>query len=192
MRTKDYDKKAAILQTAGTMINEEGISSVSMSKVAKAANISSSTIYVYFVDKDDMLKQVYLVNKQDLATALVAGVSENGSSIDMIKTFMTSLAAFGMNHYEQLSIIEQFNNSPMLDKLQIDSREELAGFNPLFVATDKGIQAGELKPVNHDTILTFAYMPVVAYVKNKQTHLFNDEDIPFKMVINMVLDAISK
>ncbi|MCF7522867.1 TetR/AcrR family transcriptional regulator [Levilactobacillus brevis] len=47
---------------------------VSMSKIAKASGISSSTIYVYFTDKEDVLKQVYLAKKEMLATFLLKNI----------------------------------------------------------------------------------------------------------------------
>ena len=60
MREKDLDKEKSIIDEVSRIILKEGIADVSMSKIAKASGISSSTIYVYFSDKEDLLKQVYL------------------------------------------------------------------------------------------------------------------------------------
>lgn len=192
MRTKDYDKKQTILQTAGEMINTEGIASVSMSKVAKAANISSSTIYVYFNDKDDMLKQIYLYNKNALADFLVANVPESDSALTVVTNFAAAVYQFGMQHYEQLLIIEQFSNSPMLGQLNVSDEEALAGFQPFFAATDAGIAKGELKAVTHDVILTFAYQPIIEYVKGVKKNLPGAQNVSLAGLQQMVLAAVRK
>lgn len=64
MREKDTAKQTSIIDEVSNIILNEGIAAVSMSKIAKASGISSSTIYVYFTDKEDVLKQVYLAKKK--------------------------------------------------------------------------------------------------------------------------------
>ncbi|MFJ5760843.1 TetR/AcrR family transcriptional regulator [Neobacillus sp. NPDC093182] len=46
MRHKDEKKNESIFQAAIDLINEIGLAETSMSKIAKKANVSSSTIYV--------------------------------------------------------------------------------------------------------------------------------------------------
>ena len=53
---KDDNKKNAITKAVISLSNEIGFSNVSMSKIAKRAGVSSSTLYVYYENKDDMFK----------------------------------------------------------------------------------------------------------------------------------------
>ncbi|MFN0223999.1 TetR/AcrR family transcriptional regulator [Paenibacillus sp. KR2-11] len=46
------------------LLNEIGFSDISMSKIAKRAHVSPSTIYVYFENKEDMLSKLYSNGKQ--------------------------------------------------------------------------------------------------------------------------------
>ncbi|ODO60129.1 TetR/AcrR family transcriptional regulator [Lactiplantibacillus plantarum] len=75
MREKDLDKEKSIIDEVSRIILKEGIADVSMSKIAKASGISSSTIYVYFSDKEDLLKQVYLAKKRQLAAFLSQNIN---------------------------------------------------------------------------------------------------------------------
>ena len=59
MRIKDDNKKNAITKAVISLSNEIGFSNVSMSKIAKRAGVSSSTLYVYYENKDDMFSKVY-------------------------------------------------------------------------------------------------------------------------------------
>ena len=56
---KDDNKKNAITKAVISLSNEIGFSNVSMSKIAKRAGVSSSTLYVYYENKDDMFNKVY-------------------------------------------------------------------------------------------------------------------------------------
>ena len=48
MRTKDDQKKEALFKATIKLVNEIGFASSSVSKIAKEANVSPSTIYVFF------------------------------------------------------------------------------------------------------------------------------------------------
>ena len=65
MRRKDENKKAAITNAIVRLINEIGFANISMSKIAKATGISPATLYVYYENKEDMFRKVYMdVKKQ--------------------------------------------------------------------------------------------------------------------------------
>ena len=62
MRMKDENKKAAITKAIIGLINEIGFANISMSKIAKATGLSAATLYVYYENKEDMLRKVYTVS----------------------------------------------------------------------------------------------------------------------------------
>jgi hypothetical protein len=57
---KSKEKRAALLQATLQLINQGGIQEASMAKVAKLANVSPGTIYLYFENKQDLVNQLYL------------------------------------------------------------------------------------------------------------------------------------
>ena len=60
MRVRDESKEAAIREKAIEMIVKEGFDGLSMQKLAKAANVSPATIYLYFKNREDLLNQLYI------------------------------------------------------------------------------------------------------------------------------------
>lgn len=48
---KSIDKRLALLKATLSLINNGGIQEASMAKVAKIANVSPATIYLYFENK---------------------------------------------------------------------------------------------------------------------------------------------
>ena len=55
MRTKDEFKQDALLKATIKLVNEIGFVSSSVSKIAKEAEISPATIYIYYKNKEDLL-----------------------------------------------------------------------------------------------------------------------------------------
>lgn len=55
MRPRDENKELLIRQKAIEIIVADGIDGFSINKLAKAADVSPATIYIYYKDKDDMI-----------------------------------------------------------------------------------------------------------------------------------------
>ena len=54
MRTKDGQKKDALFRATVTLVSEIGFAASSVSKIARQAHVSPSTIYVFFKNKEDL------------------------------------------------------------------------------------------------------------------------------------------
>ena len=65
MRYLDATKKEKIILAAIQLINEVGFAEITMSKIAQKAGVAPGTIYVYFENKDDMLKKLFLTVKEE-------------------------------------------------------------------------------------------------------------------------------
>jgi AcrR family transcriptional regulator len=79
MRHKDEQKQEAIFVATIQLINEVGFLELSMSKIAKKANVSVATIYVYFENKEDLLNKLYLMVKQKLSMEMLNGLNQTTS-----------------------------------------------------------------------------------------------------------------
>ncbi|ENY71311.1 TetR/AcrR family transcriptional regulator [Aeromonas diversa] len=65
------DKRERIFQATQELLAEKGFHGLSMSMVAKQASVATGTIYRYFSDKDDLLRQLHRhVHIQALAIIL--------------------------------------------------------------------------------------------------------------------------
>ena len=112
MRTKDDQKKVALFKATVNLVNDIGFASSSVSKIAKEANVSPSTIYVFFKNKEDLLVSTYVEIKHDLAAALLADFDDTLPIRDIIKGAWFSLFKYISNHLEDYGYMEQFANSP--------------------------------------------------------------------------------
>jgi hypothetical protein len=58
MRPRDENKELLIRQKAIEIIVADGIDGLSINKLARAADVSPATIYIYYKDKDDMITRL--------------------------------------------------------------------------------------------------------------------------------------
>lgn len=96
MRYKDNTKKERIIISAIQLINEVGLAETSMSKIAKKAGVSAGTIYVYFENKEDMIKKLYLEVKKEMQQKLLYGVNNSLPTEAEFKQLLKNTVSAGM------------------------------------------------------------------------------------------------
>ena len=65
MRPKDEKKLEAVIAATCHLAAEEGLLGLTLTKIAKAAGIGTSTLYVYFADKEALFNEVYRRAKRE-------------------------------------------------------------------------------------------------------------------------------
>ena len=68
-RPLSADKRQLILQAAIKLFAEEGLTAPT-ARIAKAAGVAEGTVFTYFINKDELLNQLYLDLKSQLRDAL--------------------------------------------------------------------------------------------------------------------------
>jgi AcrR family transcriptional regulator len=186
MRIKDDSKKEAIFEAIINLLNEIGFSEISMSKIGKRAGVSSSTLYVYFENKEDMLKKVYIEIKGKLRNAMMHGITDDLPMKQVVERLVRNVLTFVLEYRRYYLFLEQFANSPLVNLCEQDALEM---FQPLRDIFDKGKQQGIFKPVSSSLLITYCYKPVGSAGKT----LAEEKPLPeklIKQIIQMSWDAI--
>ncbi len=163
MRCKDVNKSEAIFHATIQLLNEIGFSETSMSKIAKKANLSQSTIYVYFENKEDMLNKLYLYAKEEMRQEIFKGISEKTSIRLGFELLLKNYINFALNNEDDFLFIEQFKNSPYIKKLSIDQGSLL--LKPMYDLFENGKQKQILKKVDTALLITYSFAPIVQILK---------------------------
>jgi len=58
MRTRNEQKELLVKEKAIELLVRDGFEGFGMQKLAKAAKISPATLYIYYSDKDDLIKKL--------------------------------------------------------------------------------------------------------------------------------------
>ena len=160
---KSIEKRTALLKATLSLVNNGGIQSASMAKVAKIANVSPATIYLFFESKQELVNQLYLDVKGSFAEA---AFREQKSVDEVKKSFekiWIAMAAFKLEHKEEASFLSQCDNTPMIDE---ETRQEgLKYLSPLFELWSKGIKEGIIKDISPYLLYAFTIYPM-AFLMN--------------------------
>ena len=166
MRLKDNSKQKAISTAAITLIHEIGFASASMSRIARAAGVSPSTIYVYFQNKEDMINKLYIWGKKELFNAVYRGVDFREDITAGFRMAFHNFFNFMRDEPVLFSFCEQFANSPYLNNISRGTVEQEYG--PALTAIEEGIAGGLFLKSDPHIILNQLFSPVLTFVKNNR------------------------
>lgn len=188
MRTKDEHKKEALLQATVKLVNEIGFASSSVKKIARQADVSPSTLYVFFNNKEDLLVSTYIKLKHDLSAALLKDFDDSLPIRDIIRTAWFSMFDYISNNLEFYDYMEQFANSPY--RALVDSETLEKEFLPLLNVVVRGIEQKIIKNVDLSIITAFMFNPISRLANPRQRKGLEMSDETLEQAFSMAWDAI--
>jgi AcrR family transcriptional regulator len=190
MRIKDEKKEQAIYDAAVGLITANGLADTSMSQIAKKADVSPATIYIYFENKEDMLGKTYTHVKREMAAALARGLKPELSVREAFKVIWNNFYKYAVNHAMEFAFTEQFANSPLVDRLR--KEEGRSYFQPLFEWFERGRREKIFKDLPPQVFAAFAFEPLVGLVKQHFCGEVVLDAKTLKTVYEITWEAITK
>lgn len=114
MRRKDDDKKRCIKEAVIKLILQEGFQGTSISKIARMAGVSPATVYVYYENKESMLRDIYREYSEEIFSYLLNRIDSGMDGRQMIEMFVVNYYDYILEHKETYSFVEQFSTCPSL------------------------------------------------------------------------------
>jgi len=94
-----------ILEVSRSLLIEEGFSKMSMRKIAADANVSATSIYLHFKNKDELLLALIEDSITHLAKALSKSINGNGDAISKLETLADAFLEFALERPQEYEII---------------------------------------------------------------------------------------
>lgn len=149
-RTPDPERAAArrdaILRSAAELFAERGFEGTSAAEIAKAAGLSSGSVFYYFPDKRAVFRALF---EQDLPAAreLVARHADGEDPVASILAMVDALAAEAVDPLAPGNVVEllrQVGKDPELARIITETAQvQHEGFAAL---VDRGIRTGAIDP----------------------------------------------
>lgn len=119
------------------MIVEEGFDGFSMKKLAKAANISPSTIYIYFLNKEDLISNLFAEIAEEQAEAILKDFSSEMDFAPGLLIQWQNRYKYAIQHPIRYRFFEQFCHSPLIMKVEHEVSKEFKTTMTLFFANQE-------------------------------------------------------
>ena len=123
MRLKDEVKQEALFEATVKLVNEIGFVASSVAKIARQANISPATIYIYYENKEDLLVSTYVNIKQSISKAILKNFDDSLPIRDILRKLWLNMFDYVAKHPDYIQFSEQFSNSPystLVNKTEVE------------------------------------------------------------------------
>lgn len=168
--SKSQIKRTALVKATINLVNNNGFHATPMSKIARMANVSPATIYLYFENKQDLINQVYIEVKAAFSTSAFKDYNELLSVEKGFEIVWKSIAGFKLNEVEQAMFLSQCDNTPMID--EASRQEGLKHLQPLLDLWERGQEQGIIKPFSPYLLYAYSIYPLAFLITMQQREIF--------------------
>jgi AcrR family transcriptional regulator len=174
MRDKNQTKYNAIINTSLELVKELGFTGISISKIAKQANISPATIYIHFKNREDLFTKLYTKIRTDMSNGALREVNEEMEVEQIFKSIWINSFSFNLNHPIHLIYREKFEQTPMMENIKLEDFKLYNYVNNLF---KRGKKEQIIKDLPLPLLTAFAFVPIITLLNFHFMGLINmDED----------------
>jgi len=188
MRQRDEHKQEAIIQATIQLINETGFAASSVAKIAKKAEVSPATIYIYYQNKEDLLVSTYVDIKRKISEALLEDFDEKRPLRDIFHKLWVNIFTYISKYPDYFRFSEQFSHSPYEEL--VDKQAMQAYFEPILAALRKGIEQRIIKDVPFEMLTAFIFYPATNLAKAGLCIDFEADEKDIDTAFTMAWDAI--
>ena len=188
MRTRDDQKREALFEATIKLVNEIGFAASSVPKIAREADVSPSTLYVFFKNKEDLLVSTYIDLKMDLSRAMLERFDDSLPIRDILKNTWFSMFDYISQHSDYYQFMEQFANSPYSELVDQEALEK--HFIPLIDVLQRGIEQKIIKNVDRNLLAAFLFHPLARLANPRLCHGWELTAEDLEVAFGMAWDAI--
>jgi len=117
MRTRDINKEEIVKQKAIEMIVTQGVEGFGMNRLAKECGVSVATLYIYYSDKEDLIRKIGIEIGQNFFEKMFDGFATNMSFRDGLRNQWENRIYFNLNFPIQTTCFELLRHSTYGDAI---------------------------------------------------------------------------
>ncbi len=174
------NKRQQLLDAALELLVEQGIQGAATSKIAKKAGVATGTLFHHFHSKQELINQLYLDIKSQLAEAMTKPLSQIEDLSDLketTKALWNAAIDWSIANPLKLRFFLQFYHSPHLDsEIRAKAVNEILGFIGLLLK--QGVEKGIMAEYPEDLILDLCqgqFLSTAAFLIENPDKAFSDE-----------------
>lgn len=190
MKKKDSQKYDRILDAAAELIRHGSVSDASTTKIAKKAQISQSSLYVYFKNRDELLATLYLRELQRLYQGYTEADVAQLTPAEAMNVYTHHLFDYGMAHPDSMTVIQKMKGNFPGDAEAAKQIQAIIASNPAQQMLFAGIKDGTLRPVDISLHRNVIFSTIKLHTENLLNGVYTEKDVPFEQVLAMINGAI--
>lgn len=178
-----------ILKVSRDLLIRDGFSKLTMRKIAKRVNITATSIYLHFENKDDLLLALMDDSIEQLQQTLIREIDPAKDFIKQLKDLALAYVQFALEHPQEYEIIYMVRPEEMPKYPRKKFRQIRSGYELLSKIIKDGKEKGRID-VDEPTISAYTLWAqlhgVVSVILNKRL----DTRIPQNKFIDQAIEHI--
>jgi AcrR family transcriptional regulator len=163
MRIRDTNKEALVKQKAIEMLVKHGIEGFGMNRLAKECGISVATLYIYYTDKEDLIKKIAIEIGQNFFGEMLKDFSADLHFAAGLRKQWENRARFMMNNMKEVACWEVLQHSSHSEYIIQESMKDFK--NKMSAFFHNAVNRKEMVPVSKDVFWSIAYGPLYSLLR---------------------------
>lgn len=182
------DRKQEILEAAAKSFTMFGYKATTMEQVSKIANVGKGTIYTFFSNKEELLKEIVLTLIRDMTRQADAVMDPTESVMENAQKAMMKLLQFREQHLLYAKLIEEEKalRTPAVKQMLLTIEEEIIAY--VTKRIENGIVKGEIQPCDAEMVAYLLLKAYFAFILDWQE--LHEEPLPEEKIWTLFKDTI--
>lgn len=164
VKQRDEHKIEQIFQATLRLVKEKGLAGITMSEIARAANIATGTLYIYFDGKEKLINDLFTRCRKSSAEIYFKGYNVSQPFKEGLQTIWLNLFEFRMEHFEEAIFMDQCYHSPYITETTKELTKKLV--QPLYKLVERGKLEKQLKNIDAFMLLIYMFSGLNEFVKH--------------------------
>ncbi|MGH4120403.1 TetR/AcrR family transcriptional regulator [Clostridium sp.] len=185
MRRKDDGKEKSIKEAVVKLILEQGFHGTSISKIAKEAGVSPATLYIYYENKEIMLRDIYIEYSEEIFDYLLSKIYVDIKGRELIEILARGYYTYIQEHGEIFHFVDQFSSCPALAS-QCSDMKGINNLNDLF---EEMKEKRIIKDFQNPNLVAILFYPIKS-IAIKKYNLETEQDKMLSEMITIIQEAL--
>ncbi|MGV0167868.1 TetR/AcrR family transcriptional regulator [Furfurilactobacillus sp. WILCCON 0119] len=190
MKKKDEQKYQAILNAAATLIIDGSVGDVSTTKIARAAGISQSSLYVYFTSREQLLTALYIRELTNLYQGDLALDVSDLTFAATLRLYLQQLFDYAVAHPGSITVIQKLKETMRQETVDAPKVRAIVATSRVQQLLAAGIANHDLRQVDLSLHRNIIFSTVKLHVDNLNQGVYSRASMPFSTVCDMIMAAV--
>lgn len=163
MRQRDESKIEAIYKATLQLVREKGLAGTTMCDISKAASLATGTLYIYFSNKEELIRELFRKCRRHSEEHYFAGLPEGAAFEERLQKVFENVVKYKTAYFEVSVFIEQSYHSPFGCLADLKKKDQV--LLPLFALIQEGINEKKIRKIDEDLVVSFMFGIINEMVK---------------------------